>query len=78
MPVPKGCYIKDLGILNEDGCLPNCWGEYPRIEERVDVHTKEHWFRCITRNNVLCKQTHIKPNKKPSTHGTGGRDSGIF
>ena len=46
--------IKDLGILNEDGCLTNCWGEYPRIEELVDVHTREHWFRCITRNNVYC------------------------
>jgi len=24
--------IKDLGILNEDGCLPSSWGEYPTIE----------------------------------------------
>ena len=23
--------IKDLGILNEDGCLPSPWGGYPKI-----------------------------------------------
>ena len=28
-----GCnfIIKDLGILNEDGCLPSPWGGYPKI-----------------------------------------------
>ena len=56
--------IKDLGILNEDGCLPNCWGEYPRIEERVDIHTKEHWFRCITRNNVYCATDSYKTKQE--------------
>ena len=32
-PVPKGCYIKDLGILNKDGCLPAPWDstKYPKI-----------------------------------------------
>jgi hypothetical protein len=30
-PVPKGCYIKDLGIINENGCLPSPWGGYPKI-----------------------------------------------
>jgi hypothetical protein len=56
--------IKDLGIINEDGCLPNCWGEYPRIEERVDVYTKEHWFRCITRNNVYCATESYKTKQE--------------
>ena len=29
-PVPKGCYIKDLGIINDDGLLPCPFcGEYP-------------------------------------------------
>ena len=23
--------IKDLGILNEDGCLPSSWGGYPEV-----------------------------------------------
>ena len=61
-----GCdfIVKDLGILNEDGCLPNCWGEYPRIEERVDVHTNEHWFRCITRNNVYCATDSYKTKQE--------------
>ena len=56
--------IKDLGILNEDGCLTNCWGEYPRIEELVDVHTREHWFRCITRNNVYCATESYKTKQQ--------------
>ena len=31
-PVRNGHYIKDLGILNEDGCLPCPFcGEYPKI-----------------------------------------------
>jgi hypothetical protein len=30
-PVRNGHYIKDLGILNEDGCLPSPWGGYPKI-----------------------------------------------
>jgi len=31
-PVGKGVIIKDLGILNEDGCLPCPFcGEYPKI-----------------------------------------------
>jgi hypothetical protein len=57
-------YIKDLGILNEDGCLTNCWGEYPEIEELVDVHTREHWFRCITRNNVYCATESYKTKQQ--------------
>ena len=66
----NGCHggrdfiIKDLGILNEDGCLTNCWGEYPRIEELVDVHTREHWFRCITRNNVYCATESYKTKQQ--------------
>ena len=23
--------VKDLGVLNEDGCLPSPWGGYPKI-----------------------------------------------
>jgi hypothetical protein len=61
---PKVISFKDLGILNEDGCLPNCWGEYPSIEELVDVHTKEHWFRCITRNNVYCATDSYKTKQE--------------
>lgn len=61
---PKVISFKDLGILNEDGCLPNCWGEYPRIEELVDVHIKEHWFRCITRNNVYCATDSCKTKQE--------------
>jgi len=35
--------IKDLGILNKDGCLPSSWGEYPEIIDfgdgsYVEVH----------------------------------------
>jgi hypothetical protein len=56
--------LKDLGILNEDGCLTNCWGEYPEIEELVDVHTREHWFRCITRNNVYCATESYKTKQQ--------------
>jgi hypothetical protein len=56
--------IKDLGILNEDGCLTNCWGEYPGIEELADVHTREHWFRCITRNNVYCATESYKTKQQ--------------
>ena len=29
---PKITCIKYLGILNDDGCLPSSWGEYPTIE----------------------------------------------
>lgn len=63
-PCSSDTIIKDLGILNEDGCLPNCWGEYPRIEELVDVHIKEHWFRCITRNNVYCATDSYKTKQE--------------
>ena len=62
--IGKRFIIKDLGILNEDGCLTNCWGEYPRIEELVDVHTREHWFRCITRNNVYCATESYKTKQE--------------
>jgi hypothetical protein len=27
--------IKDLGILNEDGCLPSDFGVYPEVYEHV-------------------------------------------
>jgi|CEGF01.1.fsa_nt_gi hypothetical protein len=43
--------IKDLGILNEDGCLPNCWGEYPVIECHSEVVVL--WY-CRTYGNVRC------------------------
>ena len=53
-PVDDEMIIKDLGILNEDGCLPNSWGEYPKIERSIDVGTGIKWYRCITRNDVYC------------------------
>ncbi len=46
--------IKDLGVLNEDGCLPNGWGEYPRIEAVKDVVTYKISYRCVTRNGIYC------------------------
>lgn len=27
----RGVIIKDLGVLNDDGCLPSPWGGYPTI-----------------------------------------------
>lgn len=27
----RGVIIKDLGVLNDDGCLPSPWGGYPKI-----------------------------------------------
>ena len=39
----RGLIAKDLGILNDDGCLPSSWGEYPEIIDfgdgsYVEVH----------------------------------------
>ena len=46
-PVPKGCYIKDLGILNEDGLLPCPFcGEYP---EKLVGNDTWCWYACNCR-----------------------------
>ena len=52
--------IKDLGILNEDGCLPNCWGQYPAIRESNGglylmggLAGKRHYL-CIAEGEATC------------------------
>jgi len=47
----RNLIIKDLGVLNDDGCLPNCWGEYPVIECHSEVVVL--WY-CRTYGNVRC------------------------
>jgi len=43
-PVRNGCYIKDLGILNEDGLLPCPFcGEYP---EKLVGNVTWCWYAC--------------------------------
>lgn len=54
--------IKDLGILNKDGCLPNCWGSYPLIEENKLYGLPRH-FRCLSRDGVYCT-TNAYPTKQ--------------
>ena len=47
--------IKDLGILNDDGCLPNCWGEYPKLKRDVDIKSPViAWYRYVTRDGLFC------------------------
>ena len=57
-PVRNGHYIKDLGILNENGCLPcPLCGGYPRLAMtgRRKEMTREHraWEMLIRRLNYL-------------------------
>ena len=35
-PMAWGFIAKDLGILNEDGCLPSSFGEYPTLSYPSD------------------------------------------
>ena len=38
-PVRNSHYIKDLGILNEDGCLPSAWDKalYPQVYRTTET-----------------------------------------
>jgi len=41
--------MKDLGILNKDGCLPSSWGEYPEIIDFGDGSYVE--VNCLLRKD---------------------------
>jgi hypothetical protein len=56
--------IKDLGILNKDGCLPNGWGEYPHVEGVRDTKTWVVWYRCVTRMGVYCTTDSYKTKEE--------------
>jgi len=62
-PMDWGLIAKDLGIL-KNGCLPNCWGEYPRIEVSRDAGLKEYWYRAITRLDVYCTTDSYKSEQE--------------
>ena len=60
--------IKDLGILNEDGCLPSPWGSYPkiihevnqtRIENGEDVHYDNLWCVEIHEPVLVCTDEYL-------------------
>lgn len=55
---------KDLGIVNEDGCLPNCWGEYPHVEGVRDTKTWVVWYRCVTRIGMYCTTDSYKTKEE--------------
>lgn len=48
--------IIELGILNDDGCLPSSWGDYPTIS--VPSYEKEPWcvYAYLRRKEVVIKQ----------------------
>ncbi len=63
--------VKDLGILNEDGCLPSPWGGYPkiihevnqtRIENGEDVHYGNLW--CVEIHEPVLVCTDEYPTKQ--------------
>jgi hypothetical protein len=56
--------VKDLGILNKDGCLPNGWGEYPHVEGVRDTKTWVVWYRCVTRMGVYCTTDSYKTKEE--------------
>ena len=49
--------IKDLGILNEDGCLPSPWGGYPKIIHEVDQNRTENG-EDVYYDNLWCVEIH--------------------
>lgn len=54
----QGNYIiKDLGILNEDGCLPSPWGGYPKIIHEVDQDRTESG-EDVHYDNLWCVEIH--------------------
>jgi hypothetical protein len=53
-PVRNGHYIKDLGILNEDGCLPEeRTGKYPTIKDRNEY---EGWRLFHIWDCIVCEK----------------------
>ena len=49
--------IKDLGILNEDGCLPSPLGGYPKIIHEVDQNRTENGDD-VHYDNLWCVEIH--------------------
>ena len=49
--------IKDLGILNDDGCLPSPWGGYPKIIHEVD-QTRIGNGEDVHYDNLWCVEIH--------------------
>jgi hypothetical protein len=63
-PMVEGCVIKDLGILNEEGCLPAPWDNdaYPSIQYTGEVEFG--WKVCVNRFGIfMC------------AYGTGTQDA---
>jgi len=49
-------HVKDLGILNEEGCLPDeRTGLYPRIEEAKDNVQVFKWSCIVSSNDVYIR-----------------------
>ena len=49
--------IKDLGVLNEDGCLPSPLGGYPKIIHEVDQNRTENG-EDVHYDNLWCVEIH--------------------
>lgn len=49
--------IKDLGPVNEDGCLPSPWGGYPKIIHEVDQNRTENG-EDVHYDNLWCVEIH--------------------
>jgi hypothetical protein len=49
--------VKDLGILNEHGCLPSPWGGYPTIIHEVD-QTRTKNGDDVHYDNLWCVEIH--------------------
>ena len=67
-PLDKGLIVKDLGPVNEDGCLPSPWGGYPkiihevnqtRIENGEDVHYDNLWCVEIHEPVLVCTDEYL-------------------
>ena len=53
---PNDIIVKDLGILNEEGCLPDeRTGLYPRIEEAKDNVQVFKWSCIVSSDNVYIR-----------------------
>lgn len=54
--VPDGLTFIELAPVNEDGCLPSSWGDYPTIS--VPSYEKEPWcvYAYLRRKEVVIKQ----------------------
>ena len=53
----KEGHYKDLGPVNEEGCLPSPWGGYPKIIHEVDQNRTENG-EDVHYDNLWCVEIH--------------------